>query len=78
MILQSSVDRLSVPEMLCAFNLRAPPQRSPVGSIATSPLVHPGGRLALSLLLAGMSLPRRPFEQDNRPNEPTGSSYPGF
>ena len=78
MILEASVGRLSVPEMPCALNLRAAPQRAPVGSIATSPLAHPGGLLALSLLLAGMSLPRRRFAPDTRPNAPTGSSNRGL
>jgi hypothetical protein len=63
----------------------------PNGETATHPLAHPGERLALSLLLAGTSLPRpqgipipatqgpyRRFVPDTRPNAPTGVFNYGF
>jgi len=40
---------------------------------ATSRMTRPGERLALSLLLAGTSLPRRRFAPYTRPNMPSGS-----
>ncbi|MCG2577029.1 hypothetical protein LZ012_08470 [Dechloromonas sp. XY25] len=48
------------------------------GEHATNPLAHSGGRMALLLLLAGMSLPRRRVAPSTRPNAPTGSSSRGF
>jgi hypothetical protein len=42
------------------------------GEVATHPLARPDGRLALSLLLAGMSLPRRRFAPASLPNAPIG------
>jgi hypothetical protein len=45
---------------------------------ATHPPARPGGRLALSLLLAGASLPRRRFAPCTRPNAPADASNSGF
>ncbi|MDP2882696.1 MAG: hypothetical protein Q8N89_14090 [Azonexus sp.] len=61
MILETSVDRFSHSAQpherwLCAFE-----SVHPWGDCATRLLAHPVGRPALSLLLAGMSLPRRRF-----------------
>lgn len=50
----------------------------PLGEAATHPPARPGRRLALSLLLAGMSLPRRRFAPDTSPNAPAGASNYGF
>jgi len=44
------------------------------GESAKRPLARPDDRLALSLLLAGMSLPRRRFAPTSRPNAPSGAS----
>ena len=73
MILDSSVDRFLLTEGPhvaghLPFLSAHPPSES-----ATRLLAHPGGRLALSLLLAGINLPRRYFapcippERTNRP-----------
>jgi hypothetical protein len=43
------------------------------GDNATHPLARPDGRLAVSLLLAGMSLRRRRFVPDTRLNAPSGA-----
>jgi hypothetical protein len=45
---------------------------------ATHPLARPDGRLALSLVLAGMSLPRRRFAPSTHPNAPSGASNYGI
>ena len=46
----------------------------PNGERATHPLAHPDGRLALSLRLAGISLPRCRFAPHTRPDAPSGAS----
>jgi hypothetical protein len=50
----------------------------PVGESATCSPVRPGRRLALSLLLAGMSLPRRRFAPDTRSSALASTSNCGF
>jgi hypothetical protein len=49
-----------------------------LGEYATHPLTRPAKRLPLSLLLAGMSLPRRRFVAATRLNAPSGASNCGF
>ncbi len=49
-----------------------------VGESATHPLARPDKRLAVSLLLAGISLPRRRFVPGTRPNAPSGASNRRF
>ena len=49
-----------------------------IGESATHPLPRPVGRLALSLRLAGISLPRCRFAPATRPNAPAGASNCGF
>jgi hypothetical protein len=44
------------------------------GESATHPLARPDVRLALSLILAGMSLRRLRFAPVTRPNTPSGAS----
>jgi hypothetical protein len=44
-----------------------------MGESATHPLVRSDGRLALSLLLAGIGLLRRRFAPAIRPNAPSGA-----
>jgi hypothetical protein len=44
------------------------------GESATHPLARPDVRLALSLILAGMSLLRLRFAPVTRPNVPSGAS----
>jgi hypothetical protein len=48
------------------------------GESATRPMARPDVRLALSLFLAGMSLPRRRFAPAIRPDAPSGASNCGF
>ncbi|MDP2882383.1 MAG: hypothetical protein Q8N89_12460 [Azonexus sp.] len=48
------------------------------GESATRPLARPCWRLALSLLLAGMGLPRRRFAPSARPSAPSGASNYGL
>jgi hypothetical protein len=48
------------------------------GESATHPLARPDVRLALSLILAGMSLRRLRFAPVTRPNAPSGASNRGF
>ena len=50
----------------------------PMGEFATCWPVRLGRRLALSLLLAGMSLPRRRFAPDTRPGALASTSNCGF
>jgi len=50
----------------------------PLGENATHPLARSYGRLALSVLLAGMSLRRRRFAPVTRLNAPSCASNCGF
>jgi hypothetical protein len=49
-----------------------------LGEDATHPLARPCARLALSFLLAGMSLPRRRFAPSAHSNAPSGAFKYGF
>jgi len=49
-----------------------------LGDNATHPLARPVGRLALSLVLAGISLRRRRFAPDTRLTAPSDASNCGF
>jgi hypothetical protein len=50
----------------------------PIAESATRPPARPGRRLALSLLLAGMGLPRRRFAPNTRPSTPASASNCSF
>lgn len=50
----------------------------PMGDLATHQPACPGGRLALSLLLAGASLLRRRFAPCTHPGMSAGASNSGF
>jgi len=56
--LETSIDRLSIPGQQHEMHFVT---IHPLWSSATRPLAHLVGRPALSLLLAGISLPRRRF-----------------
>ena len=49
-----------------------------LGERATHTLARPAGRLPLSLIVAGTSLPPLRFAADTRPNAPSRASNYGF
>jgi hypothetical protein len=60
-ILETSVDRLSIHDLPHKHKPLRLQCHHPLGNSTTQPLAHLVGRPALTLLLAGMSLPRRRF-----------------
>jgi hypothetical protein len=75
---ETSVERLTIPVQSHEYWLLCLRIDSPLGESATRSLVRPVGRLALSLLIAGMSLLRRRFAPAIPPKRTFGPSCRGF